>query len=205
MPRPSRPILSRDSIVEGALRIMDRDGFSGFTLPRLGHELGVRTPSLYYHFRDRAELLSGVARGIVEQTALPPTPTEGHWDAWFVELAVNFRRAALRHSNAVPVLLQFLPHDVMTDLYENAAALLDRSGDLDPTHRLLLLEGLEKLTIGAIVVEALRASDQPRAFDSVDPATHPRLAEAGAQSADAEDLFRQTARTFVRGVRNPSN
>lgn len=182
---------------------MDRDGFNGFSLPRLGDELGVRTPSLYYHFRDRAELLAGVARGIVRQTVLPPVPSNGHWEDWFVDLAVNFRRAALQHRNAAPVLLQFLPRDVMTDLYENAAVLLTRSGELPPASRLLLLDGLEKLTIGTIVVEALRASDQPGAFEGVDPAVHPRLAEAaGAQPADAEELFRQAARAFVRGVRD---
>jgi AcrR family transcriptional regulator len=180
---------------------MDRDGFAGFSLPRLGDELGVRTPSLYYHFRDRAELLAAVAREIVRQTDLPELPSNGHWEQWFVELSVNFRRAALRHPKAAPVLLQFLPRDVMTDLYENAAVLLTRSADLDRSRYVLLLDGLEKLTIGTIVVEALRDTHAPDAFGGVDPDAHPRLAEATTDNPwDAEELFRRAVESFVRGV-----
>ncbi|NMO91606.1 TetR family transcriptional regulator [Actinomycetospora sp. TBRC 11914] len=183
---------------------MDRDGFNGFSLPRLGDELGVRTPSLYYHFRDRAELLAAVARGIVRQTVLPPIPDEERWEDWFVELTVNFRRAALAHPRATPVLLQFLPRDVMTDLYENAAVLLTRFGDLEPGRRVLLLDGLEKLTIGTIVVEAAREPGGG-AFGGVDPEIHPRLAEAAdAQPEDGEEFFRQAVEAFVRGVRTAS-
>ena len=201
MPRPSQPILSRDSIISGALRIMDRDGFAGFSLPRLGDELGVRTPSLYYHFRDRAALLAAVAREIVRQTELPVIPSNGHWEHWFIELSVNFRRAALRHPKAAPVLLQFLPRDVMTNLYENAAVLLTRSADLDRSRYVLLLDGLEKLTIGTIVVEALRDTHAGDAFGGVDPDAHPRLAEATADNPwDPEELFRQAVESFVRGV-----
>ena len=65
MPRPSSPLISHDAVVEASLRIIDRGGLDAFSLPRLARELGVQTPSLYYHFRDRADILRTVARAIV--------------------------------------------------------------------------------------------------------------------------------------------
>jgi TetR/AcrR family transcriptional regulator, tetracycline repressor protein len=201
MPRPTTPLLSREGIVTAALRIIERDGFEAFSLPRLGEELHVRTPSLYYHYRDRAELLAEVARAMVRATRLPTLDPALGWEEWFVQLAVNFRQAVLQQRRAAPVLLRFLPRDVMVALYEDAAVLLDRGEQVPPERRVLLLDGLEKLTLGTIMIDSLRPEDQTEVFATVDPEEHPRLADAVRANPFAEDeLFEQAARAFVRGV-----
>ena len=48
----------------------DREGLDAFSLPRLARELSVQTPSLYYHFRDRADILRTVARAERVQAAM---------------------------------------------------------------------------------------------------------------------------------------
>lgn len=204
MPRPSQPLLSRESIVAAALHIMDRDGLAAFSLPRLGEELKVRTPSLYYHFRDRAELLAEVARQMVRGTRMPSLQAKADgadWTDWFVELALNFRRAILEHRNAAPILLQFLPRDVMVTLYENAALLLHRSQRVAMPERILLLDGLEKLTLGTIMVDAMREPGETAIFANVDPTEHPRLSEAlEANVWSGEELFAEAVRAFLRGL-----
>jgi len=57
--RPAK--LSRRSILEAALALLDREGASALTMRRLGEELGVEAMSLYRHVADRAALLDALA------------------------------------------------------------------------------------------------------------------------------------------------
>jgi AcrR family transcriptional regulator len=168
---PAPPTLTRQSIVDAALRMMDDEGYATFRLPRLSESLGIRTPSPYHHFRDKWELLSEVARAVVRETPLPDTDPSVHWSEYFVELAHNFRRTILRHGNTAPVLLQLLPREVMTPLYEAAAVRLAETSDLPVELHVVVLDGLENLTLGSALIEASHGLDlSGGAFPDVDPA-----------------------------------
>jgi TetR/AcrR family transcriptional regulator, tetracycline repressor protein len=54
--------LSVTAIVEEALTVVAERGVEGLTMSALAERLGVRSPSLYHHVRDKAELLDLVAR-----------------------------------------------------------------------------------------------------------------------------------------------
>jgi TetR/AcrR family transcriptional regulator, tetracycline repressor protein len=54
--------LSVTAIVEAALTVIAERGVAGLTMSALAERLGVRSPSLYHHVRDKAELLDLVAR-----------------------------------------------------------------------------------------------------------------------------------------------
>jgi TetR/AcrR family tetracycline transcriptional repressor len=112
MPRPAQPLIRYDSAIAAALRIIDAEGLDAFSLPRLARELNVRAPSLYHHFQDRAEILRGVARSIVLETRWPAERSVPNWVEWFVRLSLDFREIVLRHRNAAPVLLQFMPRRI---------------------------------------------------------------------------------------------
>ncbi len=208
MSRATQPVLNRRLIAETALAMMDRDGYAAFSMPRLGDELGVRTPSLYHHFRDRADVLAEVARTVVLRTPVPDRRPVARWQDYFVELAVNFRRTILRHANAAPVLLQFLPRDMLVALYERAAVELDEHTDVPASAHVLFLDGLEKLTIGAALIEAVTSAgpatyrgERAGPFPSVDPEAQPRLAAAVAvNDLDAEQLFVRAVLAFLTGV-----
>jgi len=202
MPRNTPPALSRRVIVETALAIMDQDGYGAFSMPKLGDALGVRTPSLYHHFRDRADILVEVAKVVVLETEVPHRRADAPWTDYFVELSVNFRRTILRHHNTAAVLVQFLPRDVLAPLYETAALILAEVPTVPLSAHVLILDGLERLTIGTALIEASRPSHGPdTAFPNVDPDAHPQLAAAvGANALDAEQLFIETIRAFLSGV-----
>jgi AcrR family transcriptional regulator len=195
-------VLNRRIIVDTALAMMDRDGYAAFSMPRLGDQLGVRTPSLYHHFRDRADIMAEVARTVVLKARLPEWRPGEHWTEYFVELAVNFRRAILAHRNTAPVLLQFLPRDVLRSLYENGAVQLTEHTAIPRSAHVLFLDGLEKLIIGAALIEAVGPAgvrDEP--FSGVDPVAEPTLAAAvEANELDGEQLFVQAVRAFLNGV-----
>jgi AcrR family transcriptional regulator len=63
--------LSRDKIVDTALRVADDEGLDSLTLRRLAGELGTGQASLYRHITDRGELLALLAARIAADFPLP--------------------------------------------------------------------------------------------------------------------------------------
>jgi TetR/AcrR family tetracycline transcriptional repressor len=201
MPRPSSPLISRDAVVEASLRIIDTDGLDAFSLPRLARELKVQTPSLYYHFADRADILRTVARAIVLQSRVPAPATSLTWVEWFVGISMGFRRAVLNHRNAAPILLEFMPRDVLIWNYELGVRILAEIG-VPAENRILVIEGLDTLTLGASLVEAAKIPSRAgQVFANVAADAEPTLAEAlAANTRSAEQLFADSIRTFLRGA-----
>ena len=128
MPRPSSPLISHDAVVEASLRIIDADGLDAFSLPRLARELNVQAPSLYHHFQDRADILRTVARAIVLESRVPAPAACRTWVDWFTGISLSFRRAVLSHRNAAPILLEFMPRDVLIWNYELGVRILAAVG-----------------------------------------------------------------------------
>jgi TetR/AcrR family tetracycline transcriptional repressor len=201
MPRPASPLISHDAVVDASLRIIDREGLDAFSLPRLARELNVQAPSLYHHFADRADILRTVARAIVLQTRLPDLAAGATWVDWFVGISTAFRRAVLDHRNAAPVLLEFMPRDLLIRNYEIGVQILAEIG-VPPGRRLLVIDGLDTLTLGASLAEAAKSpATAGQVFANVDPDTEPTLAEAlSANTRTPEELFADSIRSFLRGA-----
>lgn len=203
MARPSQPLLSRELVVAAALRVIDAEGLAACSTPRLAREFGVRAPSLYHHFADRADIMAEVARLVVRQTPAPPRPRPGdHWSEWFVTLAINFRRTILQHPNVAPILLEFLPRDVLSALYDNAAAHMAEA-DVPVELHTLILDALETLTVGAALIQATKAT---RGRETPFPALDRESEAALAAAVDAnpwktsEELFAEVVRSTLRGA-----
>ncbi|WP_110206959.1 TetR family transcriptional regulator [Nocardioides daejeonensis] len=201
MARPSTPLISREATIQAALRIIDEDGLESLSLPRLARELNVKAPSLYHHFSDKNEILAEVARTIVAGTHLPPKPRSGDWQDWFTQLSMNFRTAVLKHRRAAPILLQLLPRDALTDLYEEAAEYLQDCGVAEDQW-IQILDGLEKFSIGATLAEAMRPPSRARVrFEHADPENHPVLTRAAeANQLNAKQIFENGIRSYLLGV-----
>jgi AcrR family transcriptional regulator len=201
MPRPARPLISSDNVIRASLQIIDTEGLDAFSLPRLARELNVRSPSLYYHYDGKAQILRAVARAIVLETEIPDPAVDRTWIEWLVALSLSFREAVLRHRNAAPLLLEFMPRNVLIGVYEANARFLAEvgvpAGDL-----VLVIDGLDKLTLGAVVSEAAKNSDLGgQIFASAQPGAEPTLAAAVTVNArDAAELFAESIRRFLRGV-----
>ncbi len=202
MPRPSSPLLTRESVIAAALRIIDAEGLSACSTPRLAREFGVRAPSLYHHFADRADIMAEVARLVVRETPFPKDRDPAQWMDWFVEQAVNFRRTILRHPNVAPILLEFLPRDSLSALYDNAARLLAEAGVPVEVHA-LILDGLETLTVGSALITATKTPEKRDIpFAALDRSTDAALAAAVDANPwpTTEELFAQELRAMLQGA-----
>ncbi len=101
MGRPRKPLISRDAATLAALAVIDEGGLEGFSLGAVARRMGVKAPSLYYYFADKAELLSEVARFILFDTTYNDS-AEGSWENRTILLCLETRRTLLRHPRAAP-------------------------------------------------------------------------------------------------------
>ena len=86
MPPPARAPLQRETIVDEARDLISKDGLDALTLRRLADRFSVSAPALYFHFRDKEELLRAIAErqfddlmaryGEIDATADPARPLD---------------------------------------------------------------------------------------------------------------------------------
>jgi AcrR family transcriptional regulator len=69
--------LSRATIVEKALEIIDREGPDAVTIRRIAQEFGVTPMALYWHVPNKEELLNAVGDSFF--TGMKPPERVGSW------------------------------------------------------------------------------------------------------------------------------
>lgn len=98
-----RKPLTRQRIIEAALRYVDHNGLDALSMHKLGAELGVRGMSLYSHIADKDALLDGIVE-LMWTEVLPPDPGDG-WREAVRGLVRSLRGLAQRHPCAAPLLM----------------------------------------------------------------------------------------------------
>jgi TetR/AcrR family transcriptional regulator, tetracycline repressor protein len=129
VPKKNEPGLDRTTIVDTALRLLDEVGLDGLTLRRLAHELGVQAPALYWHVKNKQELLDLMAARITSLADHPKAPAPGQaWSAWLTELAIQQRHSLLAHRDGAKLVAGTRPFESMFDIIEQMLASLVEVG-----------------------------------------------------------------------------
>ncbi len=92
----TRERLSRDTIVSSAIDLADREGLDAVTIRRLAQENGVTAMALYWHFREKDELLDAVAERLLSGVELPAASTAS-WSAQLQGALTAFLAAIRPH------------------------------------------------------------------------------------------------------------
>lgn len=73
--------VTRDDVIHTAIQLLQEVGLDGLTLRRLATELGISAPTLYWHVRDKRELLDLMAETMIadHRAKQPPFPTGLEW------------------------------------------------------------------------------------------------------------------------------
>jgi AcrR family transcriptional regulator len=106
---PARRPLTRASILDAGLRLIDQQGLEALTMRRLAQELGVDPMSIYRHFENKDALLDGVANVLWGEVDVPGGDVG--WEALLRSIATSLRALAHAHPHAYALLLnrQILP------------------------------------------------------------------------------------------------
>jgi AcrR family transcriptional regulator len=103
-----RAPLSRDAIVEAALRVVDRDGLESTSMRRVADELGTVPSALYWHVRNKDELLQLVLDRVIGEIELPE-PDPERWQEQGKVVVREMRRVLTSHRDIARVTLGAIP------------------------------------------------------------------------------------------------
>lgn len=144
--------MTRDEIVAAALALLDEAGLDGLTLRRLADRLGIRAPTLYWHVRDKRELLDLVASAIMDQALAgwrEPRPGQVWWD-WLAGRAWVMRSALLAHRDSAMILAGNRPTGQALPGIERQLQALAGAG-FSPPDAMLTLQALNAYVIGEVL------------------------------------------------------
>ena len=79
--------VTRDDVIHTAIQLLQEVGLDGLTLRKLAIELGISAPTLYWHVKDKRELLDLMSEEMVRtaRAKMPPFPENLPWDEKIAE------------------------------------------------------------------------------------------------------------------------
>jgi AcrR family transcriptional regulator len=99
---PSRPALSRERVLQGAVAVADARGIAALTIRSLAQHLGVKPMSLYYYVANKNEILDAIVDVVFSEIDLPTV--DGDWRSEVHLRATSARHVLRRHSWAIGLL-----------------------------------------------------------------------------------------------------
>jgi AcrR family transcriptional regulator len=97
-----RTPLTRERVLQTAVRRADEGGIASVSMRKLGQELGVEAMALYHHFANKDDLVDGMVDLVFGEIELPPSSRD--WRTAMRQRAIGVRNALLRHRWAVGLM-----------------------------------------------------------------------------------------------------
>jgi len=192
--RPAKPALSREAIVEAAVRVFHEDGLSRVTLRRLATELDTGHASLYVYLRDTSDLHAEI---LDVQLAEVRTPNQGaEWRSALIALLIDYGRVLLAHPDLAAAAIRTRPEGPNSArIVETILQLLAAGGITGRT----AAWGVDLLLQYPTAIAAEHAGTATEGIDEPDTARtaidvrrHPLTAGAGEELGSGTPLERAT-------------
>ncbi|HBK47256.1 MAG TPA: TetR family transcriptional regulator [Xanthomonadaceae bacterium] len=94
--------ISREQIVAAAFRLLDEVGIDGVSLRKVACGLGIRAPSLYWHFKSKQALVDAMADALIGDVARA-IPAGQSWRATLQQIARESRQGFKSHRDGARV------------------------------------------------------------------------------------------------------
>ncbi len=211
-----RPRLSKAAVVERGLALADAEGLEAVTIRRLATELGVTPMALYWHFRSKDELLTGLADRIWAEIDVH-IEAGADWSAQLRSIMESLVHVLRIHPSASQLLIsgEKRASEAALVATERTLEILKRGG-FDPEHAaviarsglftglmLVLSEPGNEPGVGADEkVEHMRQSRVRLAL--LPPDRFPRVVEAAGPLTDSDNPefhYQVGIDLFIAGVR----
>jgi AcrR family transcriptional regulator len=152
--------LTRESVVEAAIGVADREGLDAVSMRRVATELGVDPMSLYRHVGAKDGLLDAMTDAVVARIA--PAPRSDDWVADARALMLSARATMLAHPwTAAVIKSRAEPTPAVLGHLDRVLDILRSGGlDLDLTHHALHVLGSRVLGFSDDLFDD-KAQDRP--------------------------------------------
>jgi AcrR family transcriptional regulator len=189
--------LSLEVIVQTALGVLeDKGGLEGLTIRAVATRLGVQAPALYWHVRDKQELLDEMGTELWRRigAGLTALPSDLPWDELMTAFATLTRTTLLGHRDGARVLsgTYLTDSDVLRHQEKTLGRLLDQGFTVRDVVRAYSL--LYNFTIGFCIEEQATTGDDryllERRAERLDPDDTPLAVAAGPEIfGDPDERF----------------
>jgi AcrR family transcriptional regulator len=91
--------LDRQLILKQGFAVLNEAGMEGLTLRRLAGRLNVKAPAIYWHFRNKQDLLDEMATQVLRESYQQSAALEAmpEWREWAIACAQALRKTLLRY------------------------------------------------------------------------------------------------------------
>jgi AcrR family transcriptional regulator len=93
--------LSKQDIARAGLRLLNEVGLNCLTARSIAEELGVKAPALYWHMKNKQEMLDEMATQMYRDA--PPEPATRDWETFLIERSWALRRMMLGYRDGAKV------------------------------------------------------------------------------------------------------
>jgi TetR/AcrR family tetracycline transcriptional repressor len=204
--------VTRDQLVETAILVLDEAGLAGLTLRQVAARLGVQAPALYWHVRNKRELLDLMAEAIVAQSIAAnqqqPAPGQAWWE-WLAERTQAICESLRAHPDSAQVIAGNRPTWKTLPQIEQLLGILVGVG-FPPVEALQAVLALGNLVTGCVLEEQASASrpadpERDEAMREELLGSHgrfPILTQAATgHGPNGPDTFEYALRLMIAGLR----
>ena len=196
--------LSREKIVDAALRLMEREGLQSVSMRKLAQELDAGAATLYWHVGDKEQLLGLMLDRIVGQSKVVE-PDPEHWQEQVKQLARNARELLKSHRDAAQLSMGRIPTGPNSlPVLERYLAVLAAASL--PPRVIAYASDMFSLFVGAFAFEeSLPPPDVAAlaaAMEGLSPNEYPHVTSLAADlmAGDTDERFEWALELLVRGL-----
>jgi AcrR family transcriptional regulator len=154
-----RDPLTREAIVQAAIRILDAEGLDGFSMRRVAERLDTGAASLYWHVGSKDGLLDLVLEEVIGEQQVPE-PDPERWQEQLKEVARSMRKAILRHRDVVRISIGRLPLGPNALRYSEGVLAIMRAGQV-PDRLAVLGHHLLISVVNGFTMDETEAGGEP--------------------------------------------
>ena len=206
--------LARARVVRTALALLDDGGLEGLSLRRIAGQLNVQAPALYWHFKNKQELLDEMATTMLKDLLAEDAKfsAELPWTEWTAQGMQALRRALLRYRDGAKVFSgTYLTDDALLETHELPLRKLTNAG-LSLPQSARAWSTLYLYTIGFVIEEQAvypRAGERDERYEPEQRARRidatrslPSLAAGQAIFADYDKCFEEGLQLILAGIQS---
>jgi AcrR family transcriptional regulator len=102
MSETQRQPLTRERVLQGAVRLADEIGVEALTIRKLADSLGVGPMTIYHHVPGKEQIIDGMVDMVFAEIALPPADID--WKSAIRARCISARQVLNRHRWAAPLM-----------------------------------------------------------------------------------------------------
>ncbi len=164
--------LDRDRVVRMALTVLDEVGLENLTLYRIAQRLNVKAPALYWHFKNKKELLDAMGTTVLMDSLLPESDSwaaryvgPDGWREFIRSYAADLRATLLKYRDGAKMVPGTLLTDTRMYAIQETMVTVFKSAGFTAEAAAVTMQIVYNFTVGFAIEEQAR---HPRP-DTPDP------------------------------------